>query len=470
MRQEHRKPVPGTPPPNENIWWWRFNRFLERHLPEDLYRRALLIVILPVILLQIVITGIFLERHWEQVTKRLSKAFGRELGMIVRLYEEGPKTEEALKRLEGLVNETLGLRMSVLRAPLPRARPRPWFSILHYRLSKYVRRFAPGRPFWIDTSAPDRIDVRILMDENLVFRFHAPKERVYASSTWIFLLWMVMASLLLLGIAVAFLRKQIAPILQLAEAAQAFGKGREVADFQPRGASEVRAAAEAFLRMKQRIERHVEQRTAMLAGVSHDLRTILTRFRLELSLLDGGDEQVRALKRDVDEMQRMLEGYIDFVRGAGDEAQRQVDICALLRDISADLREGGERLSISCPHDAPRLHARPQALKRALRNVVENALRHARARVRVGVLTTGEGDHHEEIRIVIEDDGPGIAPEERERVFRPFVRLDSARNMDGGGTGLGLSIARDIVQGHGGDIRLDESALGGLRVEISLPV
>jgi two-component system osmolarity sensor histidine kinase EnvZ len=459
--------LPSPPPPPAGGWrllWWRFNRFLERHLPTDLYRRALLIVVLPILLLFLVTTGIVLDRHWEEVTKRLSKSFGRDIGLIVRLYDHGPKTPEAVKELQRMVNETLEIGFAVESGPLPPLKPRPWFSILHYRLSKYVARFAPGRPFWIDTSAPDKVDVRVLVDRNLVFRFHTWKSRVYASSTSFLLLWMAVASIVLVGIAVLFLRKQIAPILDLAGAMQAFGKGRRPQPLQPRGASEVRAATEAFLLMKQRIERHVEQRTAMLAGISHDLRTIITRFRLELSMLDADPDHIAALKRDVDEMQHMLEGYMDFVRGAEGEPARETDICSLLRELREKTKTGEKTLELRCPETPVRLSVRPGALKRALANVIENALRHAHARVRIAIETEDN-----RLRLLVDDDGPGIPEDERERVFRPFVRLDDGRNLDAAGTGLGLAIARDLIHGHGGRITLADSPLGGLRVEIVLP-
>ena len=459
--------MPAPPPPPEGgwrLWWWRFNRFLERHLPEDLYRRALLIVVLPITLLLLFITGLLLDRHWEEVTKRLSKEFGREVGLLVRMYETGPKTPEALEELRDTARKLLKIQLQVDSGPLPPVRPRPWFSILHYRLSKYISRFVPGKPFWLNTSNAEFVELRILVDDNRVFTIRATRDRVYASSTPYLLLWTAITAIIILAIAILFLRKQINPILQLAEAMQAFGKGHALPPIRPRGAREVQDATRAFLAMKQRIERHVEQRTAMLAGVSHDLRTILTRFRLELSLLDADPQHVQALKSDVDEMQRMLQGYMDFVRGAEDEPVQPTDLCRLLRELAQNTHRGDKQLNVSCPDAMPPLHARPGALRRALRNVLENALRHARGQVR---LSARMQDAH--VRITVDDDGPGIAPKERERVFRPFVRLDDARNLDSAGTGLGLAIARDLILGHGGHIRLDDSPLGGLRVEITLP-
>ncbi len=446
--------------------WWRFNRFLERHLPEGLYKRAMIIVIAPILLLMTIMTGIFLERHWEQVTKTLSKSLAREISFIVALYDAGDKSPQALKALERLANDKLAIGLRIEGGTLPPPRPRPWFSILHYRLSKYIARYVPGRPFWLDTiGQTGYVDIRIQVDEGVIFRFLTPQGRAYASSTHIFLLWMGGVSLVLLGVAVIFLHKQIKPILRLAEAAQAFGKGREVPDFEPRGAAEIRAAARAFINMKRRIERHVEQRTAMLAGVSHDLRTILTRFRLELSMLEGDEATLKAMREDVEEMQRMLEGYLAFVRGAEAEATEETEICTLLRQVAEDLRHGDKTLEVVCA--PPMMVAvRPGALRRAIANLAGNAVRHARSRVRL----TAQADECY-LHIVVEDDGPGIPPEERERVFRPFVRLDDARNLDEAGTGLGLAIALDIVQGHGGDIELlDSPDLGGLKAEVRIPL
>ncbi len=450
----------------EGSLWWRFNRFLERHLPEGLYQRAMIIVIAPILLLMTIMTGIFLERHWEQVTKTLSKSLAREIAFIVALYDESEKTSETLKRLERLANDKLAIGFRVESGTLPPPRPRPWFSILHYRLSKYIARYVPGRPFWLDTiGQTGYVDIRIQVDEGVIFRFLTPQGRAYASSTHIFLLWMAGVSLVLLGVAVVFLHKQIKPILRLAEAAQAFGKGREVPDFEPRGAAEIRAAARAFINMKRRIERHVEQRTAMLAGVSHDLRTILTRFRLELSMLEGDERTLKAMREDVEEMQRMLEGYLAFVRGAETEATEEAEICTLLRQVAEDFRHGEKVVEVVCM--PPLMVAvRPGALRRAVANLAGNAVRHARERVR---LTAWTDECY--LHIAVEDDGPGIPPEARERVFRPFVRLDDARNLDEAGTGLGLAIALDIVQGHGGDIELlDSEDLGGLKALVRIPL
>jgi two-component system, OmpR family, osmolarity sensor histidine kinase EnvZ len=266
----------------------------------------------------------------------------------------------------------------------------------------------------------------------------------------------------LFSIALWFLRNQIRPILLLAEAARNFGMGRSLGDFHPRGAAEVREASQAFLNMKDRIERHVEQRTGMLAGVSHDLRTVLTRFKLELAFLKDGP-QVRALKEDVDEMQRMLEAYIAFVRGDGGEKSSTQDIGEMLRTVSALASKSKKAIAVAAP---PGLMAsvKPNAFRRLLTNLIANAARYADD---VKVDAREEGNH---LTITVDDDGPGIPESLRTEVFKPFVRLDHARNQDETGTGLGLAIALDIARAHGGDVTLSDSPLGGLRAVVEIPV
>jgi two-component system osmolarity sensor histidine kinase EnvZ len=273
---------------------------------------------------------------------------------------------------------------------------------------------------------------------------------------------MVGTSTVLLIVAIIFLRNQIKPILRLADAAESFGKGREVPNFRPRGAREVRRAAAAFIEMKTRIERAMEQRTAMLAGVSHDLRTILTRFKLELALIEGTPE-VDAMKKDVDEMARMLEAYLAFARGDSGEIAAPTDMAAFLEELRSDAERQGHKATVVF-HGPPIVTVRPAAFKRCLANLVSNAARHAPS-----IAITGHRDHRY-LTVTIDDDGPGIPVALREEVFKPFLRLDDARNQDEGGTGLGLAIARDIARSHGGDITLGDSPLAGLRATVRVPV
>jgi two-component system osmolarity sensor histidine kinase EnvZ len=273
---------------------------------------------------------------------------------------------------------------------------------------------------------------------------------------------MIGTSLVLLTVAVLFLRNQIKPILRLADAAESFGKGREAPDFRPRGAREIRQAAQSFIEMKTRIERSIEQRTAMLAGVSHDLRTILTRFKLELALI-GDSPEVEAMRKDVDEMNGMLEGYLAFARGDSSEQAAPTHITSLLEELRGEAERQGHKAVVNFTGQ-PVMIVKPAAFKRCVGNLVSNAARHADS-----IVITGHRDHRW-LTVTIDDDGPGIPQNMREEVFKPFLRLDAARNVDEGGSGLGLAIARDIARSHGGDIFLGDSPMGGLRATVRVPV
>jgi two-component system osmolarity sensor histidine kinase EnvZ len=344
---------------------------------------------------------------------------------------------------------------------MPPPGPKPFFSLLDQALSVELRKQIK-RPFWIDTVGRSAlVEIRIQLD-NSVMRIFAPRSAAYASNSEIFLLWMVGTSLVLLTVAILFLRNQIRPILRLADAAEAFGKGREAPNFRPRGAREVRRAAAAFIEMKTRIERAIEQRTTMLAGVSHDLRTILTRFKLELALT-GDSPEIEAMKKDVDEMGRMLEAYLAFARGDMGEQSAPTDMAAFLEELRNDAERHGHKASVEF-RGHPIVTVKPAAFKRCLANLVSNAARFAPT-----IAINGQRDHRW-LTVTVDDDGPGILPGMREEVFKPFLRLDDARNQNEGGTGLGLAIARDIARSHGGEIALGDSPLGGLRATVRIPV
>jgi two-component system, OmpR family, osmolarity sensor histidine kinase EnvZ len=428
-------------------------------LPRGLYARSILIVILPMVVLQSVITFIFLERHWAQVTNRLSLVLTQELSALIDVYQSYPQ-EKNLDTLTRIAQDRMGIDLEFLPpGPLPPALPKPFFSIVDGALSNEIRRQI-GRPFWLDTvGRSNLIEIRIELP-HAIMRAVAYRSAAYASNSYIFIVWMLGTSFVLIVVAVAFLRTQIRPILRLSRAAEAFGKGREL-DFRPRGAREVRQAGYAFIAMKRRIERAIEQRTAMLNGVSHDLRTVITRFKLSLALMEG-NEDTDEMKRDVEEMQRMLEGYLAFARGDAGEPAVAIDMREFLDDIRADSERHGTPLQVEFTGD-PVVRVRPDAFKRCIGNLVGNAHRHARF-----VAVDGNRDGRF-LTVHVDDDGPGIPPENRDDVFRPFVRLDEARNQDAGGTGLGLSIARDIARSHGGDIVLGDSPLGGLRAVIRVP-
>jgi two-component system, OmpR family, osmolarity sensor histidine kinase EnvZ len=437
----------------------RTSATLKAVMPKGLYARALLIIIAPMVVLQSVVAFMFMERHYNLVTQRLSAGVVQDIATLIEIDKAFPQEQALVRRI---AQDKLGLVVDFLPVTeLPPPGPKPFFSLVDQALSEEVRKQI-GRPYWIDTVGRSALlEIRIKLD-NAVMRVFAPRRAAYVSNSHIFLAWMVGTSLVLITVAVLFLRNQIRPILRLADAAESFGKGREVPDFRPRGAREVRRAAVAFIEMKRRIERVLEQRTAMLAGVSHDLRTILTRFKLELALL-GDSPEIEAMKKDVDEMGRMLEAYIAFARGDSGEQSAPTDMGAFLEELKADAERNGHKSSVHF-HGHPIVTVRPAAFKRCLGNLVSNAARYAPS-----ISITGHRDHRW-LTVTVDDDGPGIAAHLREEVFKPFLRLDDARNQDEGGTGLGLAIARDIARSHGGDITLSDSPLGGLRATVRVPV
>jgi two-component system, OmpR family, osmolarity sensor histidine kinase EnvZ len=448
--------------------WDRFSQWLKSFMPTGLYARSLIIIVTPMVILQSVVAFVFMERHWNTVTYRLSAAVTQDIAALIDFYRSYPKepvqqTKEANEaRVQRIAQERLGLSVDFLPGTdLPPTGPKPFFSLLDQALSREISRQI-RRPFWIDTvGRSSLVEIRIQLDDS-VMRVFARRNAAYASNSHIFLLWMVGTSVILLGVAILFLRNQIRPILALADAAESFGKGREVPDFRPRGAREVRRAAHAFIEMKRRVERTLEQRTTMLAGVSHDLRTLLTRFKLELALLDDGPE-LTALKKDVDEMARMIEAYLAFARGDSGEPSAPTDMAAFLEELRSDAERHGHTASVVF-HGVPIVTVKPAAFKRCLANLVSNAARFAPS-----IAITGHRDHRY-LTVTVDDDGPGIPPSLRDEVFKPFFRVDDARNQDEGGTGLGLAIARDIARSHGGDIMLSDSPLGGLRATVRVPV
>jgi len=438
----------------------RYGLSLRGVMPKGLYARALLIIIVPMVILQSVIAFVFMERHWNTVTQRLSAAVVQDIAALINIYTTYPDADQAdIRRIAG---EKLGLQVDFLPvSEMPPPGPKPFFSLLDEALSEEISKRV-GKPFWIDTVGRSAlVEIRIKLDDK-VMRVFARRNAAYASNSEIFLFWMVGTSLVLITVAILFLRNQIRPIVRLADAAESFGKGREVPNFRPRGAREVRRAAVAFIEMRSRIERAIEQRTAMLAGVSHDLRTILTRFKLELALL-GDNREIEAMKKDVDEMARMLEAYLAFARGDSGEQSAPTDMADFLDELKADAERNGHTTRVDF-RGHPIVTVRPAAFKRCLANLVSNAARHAQS-----IALTGYCDHRW-LTVTVDDDGPGIPPQLREDVFKPFLRLDDARNQDEGGTGLGLAIARDIARSHGGDITLSDSPLGGLRATVRVPV
>jgi two-component system osmolarity sensor histidine kinase EnvZ len=442
--------------------WRRGARALAEVLPKGLYKRSLLIVILPMVLLQTAVTFAFMQHHWELVTRRLSEAVARDVGALTDLYRKLPPGQDD-EFLATLASERFRMDATLLPAePLPPAMPKSFFDALDplTRTLPSEIKTQITEPFWIDTVGRSGLmEIRVDLGDR-VLRLVTRRSLAYEANAHIFVLWMLAAMLVLLTVAIIFLRNQIRPILRLARAAEDFGKGRDP-EFNPHGAREVRQAGHAFIEMKRRIERATEQRTAMLNGVSHDLRTILTRFKLSLVLLDSSADS-ELLQKDVDEMGQILEGYLAFARGDMSESTTPSDIGALLEDLRADAERHGAEISLDTRGDLD-IRVRPMAMKRCIGNLVSNAQRYAD---HVRIVARRETQF---VSVFIDDDGIGIPASHREDVFRPFYRLDESRNRDEGGAGLGLAIARDIARSHGGDITLSDSPMGGLRAAVRIP-
>jgi two-component system, OmpR family, osmolarity sensor histidine kinase EnvZ len=347
---------------------------------------------------------------------------------------------------------------------LPTSRPRPFFHLLDNALSREIHKQI-GKPAWFDTDGVlDHVEIRIKL-KDAVLLAQVNRSQTYAANSHIFLVWMAGTSLILLAVAVMFLRNQIRPIQTLAEAAESFGKGQTAPlDFRVRGAREVRQASQAFIDMRDRIERHVEQRTTMLAGVSHDLRTVLTRFRLQLAML-GDIPAVEGLNADVNDMQAMLEDYLAFAKGDSGEKTTRADMSEMLQEIRTHaVQTYGCSVSLYVRAESLWANVRRNSFKRAVLNLASNACRFAQT---VEISAWNEGDF---LLVTVEDDGPGIPEDMLEEVFRPFFSLDDSRNQNVKSTGLGLAITRDIIRGHGGEITLHKSKMGGVKAVVRTPV
>ncbi len=436
---------------------------LKHVLPRSLFGRSLLLIITPVVILEAVAAYVFYERHWDTVTRRLAQGLAGEVAMIIDSLPEYAAPERRVGFVR-LVEKDFGITVVLTPdAALPsEPAPNRLGNRILDRMLKVALSEQLAHPFRIDTSSyGDLVEVLVQLDQD-VLRVMTQRKRLTSTTTELFIMWMVGTSVVLVAVAVLFLRNQMRPIRRLAEVADRLGKGRETGPIKPAGAIEVRQATTAFLAMRDRLRRQIGQRTEMLAGVSHDLRAPLTRMKLQLEMLPAG-ESVSNLKSDLADMESMVEAYLGFARGADSEASVPTDVPALLERIAADARRDGGAVELTMPGEMV-VPLKPNAFRRGITNLVDNARAAAQT---VAVTAARNGDS---IEITIDDDGGGIPETEREAVFKPFYRLDQARSPDAGGVGLGLTIAREVMRSHGGDVTLTRAPLGGLRAQVRLPV
>jgi two-component system osmolarity sensor histidine kinase EnvZ len=438
-------------------------RFIKRFLPRGLFGRSLIIIVAPMVLLQGIVTYVFFERDLDTTTRRMAHDVAADIALLAVLEDSTPTLER--DGLRALSSRELRYRITFHDGDKLAPPTQPPASTIDKALDDILASSMGSRRLFQTSRIGNDFDIKVDVKDG-VLEVLVPRDRVTVSQPDIFILWMAGSALILLGVAILFLRNQVRPIERLARASEMFGKGRPVPDFKPYGATEVRRAAQAFITMRERIERHVAQRTEMLAGVSHDLKTPLTRMKLALAMmLDDAD--TRAFKADIAEMEHMLDDYLAFARGEGGEEAEETDLGELVRDTAMAAAKAraaeDDRLAVTAPEHVV-LSVKKAALRRCVTNLVDNALKAGR-RVAVALQP---GERH--TLIVVEDDGPGIPESRREEAFRPFHRLDQGRNLQSGGSGLGLAIARDIARAHGGDITLDQSAMGGLKATIRLPV
>ncbi|MBL8531293.1 MAG: ATP-binding protein [Hyphomonadaceae bacterium] len=428
--------------------------------PKGLYWRTILIILVPAALLQIIITLIFLDDHWQATSKRMSQNVAADVALLINLYERNP-SPETLADIEGLAR-IVRLQVELLPgAPLETQRCRSG----GFPLDRYVWRpleESIGREVFYDSTCPGQFVIIRVPVQAGVMEVRAFRDRVIARSGPLFVAWITGATFLICVVSVVFIRNQVRPIEKLADAMERFGRGDDSGGvFRVRGAREVRGATHAFFDMRARVRRLIDQRSQILAGVSHDLRTPLTRLKLQLALMEPTAE-IEDAKRDLAEMEETLEEYLAFAKGIAEEKPGVVDLAALSQAVAADSARAGVDIAVEAQGPCP-TPGRPRALKRCLANLIDNAAAHGE-KVRVSV--KGESDA---VTVSIDDNGPGIPEELYEEAFRPFSRLDETRSRNQKGVGLGLAIARDVARSHGGDIALSQGPLGGLRATLRLP-
>jgi two-component system osmolarity sensor histidine kinase EnvZ len=453
--------------PPAGLLRWLDPGALDRIMPRTLMARVSLTIVVPLILVQIISTYVFYDNHWSAMSQRMAAGLAGDVAAVQSFLLDF-QTPEQRAWMAQTAKRTMDLEVAMQdgatleEGPRLIDEPSDPVDVLEKALWDSLH-----RPFTIDTLRyrTDRLVAIHVQMPDAVLNILVPRSRIFSNSTYVFVIWMVGSSMLLFGVATAYLRGQVRAVRRLAQAADSFGKGREVPDFPAEGAFEVRQAARAFNIMRERIMRQITQRTDMLAGVSHDLRTPLTRMKLQLAMMSGASaEDINALHEDLGEMERMLEAYLAFARGEGAEEATLTDVAGLLESVVARFRREGGAITLSAADLPEQAAMKPVAFERCLGNLVGNAVRYGKT---VHIIASRAGGL---LVIHIDDDGPGIPPEKREEAFRAFHRLEPSRNPKTGGIGLGLTIARDVARGLGGDLTLDESSAGGLRATLRIPL
>jgi len=436
---------------------------IKEFLPRSLFYRSLLILTLPIILIFLISTYIFFDRHWENMADRLATGVAGEVAFLTKQFDQGLSKDD----LDDLTHDSLThLQMNIQYKTDTKIKEE---SVEYFGRGDVIKRFLRKElnerldyPFRILVDVQEKwIQVQVQKDNDTIL-YTIPERRLFSSSGYVFLLWMLGISIFLMMVAIIFMRNQIRPIKKLSVAADRFGKGRDVPFYKPEGAREVRQAARAFIGMRDRMQNQIQQRTLMLAGVSHDLRTPLTRLKLQAEMIDDDNEKL-AIKEDIADMERMINAYLEFTKGEGNETPERVDLKNFIQDIVNTFGKVGFGIYYDVKGDNFDLFIRPIAMERCLNNIISNAQKFAE-----NVWITLQSDE-EQIVVVIEDDGPGIDPTHYQDVFKPFYREEKSRNQKTGGVGLGLPIAQDIILAHGGTIDLGKSDKGGLCVTVTLP-
>jgi len=446
----------------------KVDKFLQyiklKMMPNTLFFRTMLLIFIPLILVQVVSVVAFWNGNWEKVGRRLSNNLSNNIAMAIQLTRDNPETFTDVQKLYA---KNYSIDFNLITGDDKLAVKTNTHYGNDYKLVTGLLETSLHQKFpKMMTSvylANGREDLIVLVEaENGLYQFKTSTKNIFSTSLFGFLAWMVGTSLLLFVVATLFLRIQVRSIATLAQVAEDFGKGINT-PFKPYGSSEVRKAGLAFIKMKERILKQISERTQMLAGVSHDLRTPLTRMKLQMAMLPENKEN-KEFVQDIDEMEKMLDGYLAFVSGEGTEKNTFVDMNELILSIINKFRNSKALIRYSTNDQVSAIQGREQALKRAITNIISNAFNYGKT------IAVGLESNNNKLEITVDDDGPGIPEDKREDVFKAFYRLDESRNAETGGVGLGLSIARDIISSHGGKIELTDSKLGGLRVLISIPL